>query len=195
MGSTANRYWQVAKLGSSKPNQLPTMFIDWYSSSFSTNQILARELLCLKWHLILNNSPINKKGHKSEFWNLLYKVSVHLGWLFREGSRESWDLTCKSPASPTPDDDQLFLTSVITGRAQHRQGAINLLSNYFFSSFKYGKGQELNSAATLASQPAAGHSLSFTLSIVIMTLCWGLFVWGWPQKVAAEFGSHDLVLQ
>ena len=38
------------------------------------------------------------------------------------------------------------------------------------------KGRELNSAATLASQPAAGHSLSFIITIVIMTLGWGLFV-------------------
>ena len=34
----------------------------------------------------------------------------------------------------------------------------------------------LNLAATLASQPAAGHSLSFIITIVIMTLGWGLFV-------------------
>ena len=38
------------------------------------------------------------------------------------------------------------------------------------------KGWELNSAATSASQPAAGHSLSFIITIVIMTLGWGLFV-------------------
>ena len=40
------------------------------------------------------------------------------------------------------------------------------------------KGRELNSAATLASQPAAGHcnSLSFIVNIVIMDLGWGLFV-------------------
>ena len=38
------------------------------------------------------------------------------------------------------------------------------------------KGWELNSAATLASQPAAGHRLSFIITIVIMTLGWGLFV-------------------
>ena len=38
------------------------------------------------------------------------------------------------------------------------------------------KGWELSSAATLASQPAAGHSLSFIITIVIMTLGWGLFV-------------------
>ena len=38
------------------------------------------------------------------------------------------------------------------------------------------KGWELNSASTLASQPAADHSLSFIITIVIMTLGWGLFV-------------------
>ena len=32
------------------------------------------------------------------------------------------------------------------------------------------RGQELNSAATLASQPVASHSLSFIIAIVIMTL-------------------------
>ena len=48
------------------------------------------------------------------------------------------------------------------------------------------KEQELNSAATLASQPVASHSLNF---ITIMTLGWGLFV-GWAQKVAAKFGPH-----
>ena len=32
------------------------------------------------------------------------------------------------------------------------------------------KGRELNLAATLASQPAAGHSLNFIITIVIMTL-------------------------
>ena len=31
-------------------------------------------------------------------------------------------------------------------------------------------GRELNLAATLASQPAAGHSLNFIITIVIMTL-------------------------
>ena len=41
---------------------------------------------------------------------------------------------------------------------------------------EYTKGQELNSAATLTSQPAAGHTLSFIISIVIMTLACGLFV-------------------
>ena len=51
------------------------------------------------------------------------------------------------------------------------------------------KGRELNLAATLASQPAASHNLSFIITIVIMTLGWGLFM-GWPQKVAAQFGSH-----
>ena len=38
------------------------------------------------------------------------------------------------------------------------------------------KGRELNSAATLASQPAASHSLSFIITVVNMTLGWGLFV-------------------
>ena len=34
----------------------------------------------------------------------------------------------------------------------------------------------LNSAATLASQPAASHCLSFIITVGIMTLGWGLFV-------------------
>ena len=38
------------------------------------------------------------------------------------------------------------------------------------------KGRELNLPAILASQPAAGHSLSFVVTVVIMTLGWGLFV-------------------
>ena len=38
------------------------------------------------------------------------------------------------------------------------------------------KGRELHSVATLALQPTAGHSLSFIITIVIMTLGWGLFV-------------------
>ena len=42
--------------------------------------------------------------------------------------------------------------------------------------FNKGKVWELNSAATLASQPVADHSLSFIITIVIMTLGWGLFV-------------------
>ena len=45
--------------------------------------------------------------------------------------------------------------------------------------------------ATLASQPAAGLSLSFIITIVIMTLGWSC-LYGWQQKVAAEFGSHAL---
>ena len=36
------------------------------------------------------------------------------------------------------------------------------------------KEREPNSAAALASQPAAGHSLSFISIIVFMTLGWGL---------------------
>ena len=43
------------------------------------------------------------------------------------------------------------------------------------------KGTGLNSATTLASQPAAGHSLSLFITIVIMTLGWGLLV-----ELAAE---------
>ena len=38
------------------------------------------------------------------------------------------------------------------------------------------KGQELNTATTLASRPHNGHRLSFIITIVIMTLGWGLFV-------------------
>ena len=38
------------------------------------------------------------------------------------------------------------------------------------------KGRELNSAANSASQPAAGHSLSFIITIVIITLGCDLFV-------------------
>ena len=39
-----------------------------------------------------------------------------------------------------------------------------------------GKERELNSAANLASQPAANHSLNLIITVVIMTLGWGLFV-------------------
>ena len=38
------------------------------------------------------------------------------------------------------------------------------------------KGREPISAAALASQPAAGHNLCFIISIVFMTLAWGLLV-------------------
>ena len=37
-------------------------------------------------------------------------------------------------------------------------------------SYQEGKRRELNSATTLASQPAAGYSLSFIITIVIKTL-------------------------
>ena len=47
------------------------------------------------------------------------------------------------------------------------------------------KGRELNSAATLASQRVACHSLSFIITIVIMTLGWGLSV-----ELAAESCSR-----
>ena len=43
-----------------------------------------------------------------------------------------------------------------------------------FDGVQVSKWQELNSATTLASQPAVGHSLSFIFTIGIMTLCWGL---------------------
>ena len=52
------------------------------------------------------------------------------------------------------------------------------------------KERVLNSAATLALQPAAGHDLSFILTIVITALGEASCLWGWLQKVAAEFASH-----
>ena len=53
-------------------------------------------------------------------------------------------------------------------------------------------GRELNLAPTVASQPAVGLSLSFIISIVFMTLGWGLFVGLAAVKVVAESGSHAL---
>ena len=41
---------------------------------------------------------------------------------------------------------------------------------------RYCKGREPNSAAALASQPAAGHSLSFYYYYCFMTLGWGFLV-------------------
>ena len=40
----------------------------------------------------------------------------------------------------------------------------------------HNKGRELQSAATSALQPAAGHCLSFITTVVFMDLGWGLFV-------------------
>ena len=51
-----------------------------------------------------------------------------------------------------------------------RLSSVNLL--YFWRN----KGREPNSAAALASQPAAGHSLSFIYGYCFMTLGWGLLV-------------------
>ena len=45
---------------------------------------------------------------------------------------------------------------------------------------------ELNSATTLASQPAARDSLSFIINVAIMTLSWGLF-----KKMDAESSSSN----
>ena len=52
----------------------------------------------------------------------------------------------------------------------------NFECNYDYNYVSHDKGRELNSAATSATQPAAGHSWSFTIAIVIMTLGWGLIL-------------------
>ena len=50
---------------------------------------------------------------------------------------------------------------------------------------------EPNSTSALASQPTAGHSLNLFITVIFMT--WAkAFLFGRPQKVAAEFGSHCL---
>ena len=51
------------------------------------------------------------------------------------------------------------------------------------------KGREPNSAAALASQPAAGHSLNFFL-LLFLWPCAEAYLLGRPQKAGAEFGSH-----
>ena len=51
------------------------------------------------------------------------------------------------------------------------------------------KGQQLNLATTLASQPAASYSLSFITTIAVMTLGLGLFV-----GLAAEKLQPNLAL-
>ena len=64
------------------------------------------------------------------------------------------------------------------------------------------KGRKLNSAKTLASQHVAGHSLSFIITIVIMTLGWGLFVglvsescsWIWLSSVSSWNQNQSLKL-
>ena len=55
------------------------------------------------------------------------------------------------------------------------------------------KERELNSAATLASQPAAGLILSFIITIVIMTLGWSLFV-RLATESCGQIGSHANLL-
>ena len=51
------------------------------------------------------------------------------------------------------------------------------------------KGQELNKATPLASQPVAKHSFGFIVTFVFVTLG-EICKRGWSQKVTAEFGSH-----
>ena len=66
---------------------------------------------------------------------------------------------------------------------------IDNVSRKRFLFFSVRLGRELNLAATLASQPKAGHSLNFIINTVIMTLGWGLFV-----GLAAESCARILLL-
>ena len=58
----------------------------------------------------------------------------------------------------------------------HNSCGCNEVKWVLFCWKRFTLGWELNSAASLASQPVAGHSLSFIITIGIMTLSWGLFV-------------------
>ena len=96
--------------------------------------------------------------------------------------------SCQEVTQPTPDypssqddDDEMSSPHVVLPGP----GIISYLDDVLFRVEKplnhdvneVGKGRELNSAATLASRHVAGHSPSFIIIIVIMTLGWGL-LWG-----------------
>ena len=52
-------------------------------------------------------------------------------------------------------------------------------------------GWELNWPITLASHPAASHSLSFNITLLLWPLAEAC-LWGWPHTVAAKFSFHAL---